>query len=148
MGILTVILLVFFVVNALLLILLVLVQNDDGGGIGGMFAGGSTTVFGSRSGNFLTRATTVLGSLFLVISFSLALISRTPTGSGVEEEARRLFSEETGLNWLDEELNPSINNEINNNLFFHEDIFNINENFLNFGLENTEETPLQPVLPQ
>jgi len=109
MGILSIILLVFFVINAVLLVLLVLVQNDEGGGLGGMFAGGSSTVFGSRSGNFLTRATTVLGSLFLIISLSLALLSRTPTGAGVEEEARRLFAEDSGASWLEEELNPSEN---------------------------------------
>ena len=109
MGILSVVLLVFFVVNAVLLILLVLIQNDDGGGLGGMFGGGSSTVFGSRSGNVLTRATTVLGSLFLIISLSLALISRTPTGTGVEEEGRRLHTDEMGPNWLEAELNPLTN---------------------------------------
>jgi preprotein translocase subunit SecG len=111
MGILSIVLLVFFVINAVLLIFLVLIQNDEGGGIGGMFGGGSSTVFGSRSGNVLTRATTVLGSLFLIISLSLALISRTPTGAGVEEEGRRLPADERGLNWLDADLNPLINND-------------------------------------
>jgi len=107
MGILSIVLLVFFVINAVLLILLVLIQNDEGGGLGGMFAGGANTAFGSRSGNVLTRATTVLGSLFLIISLSLAFLSRTPAGSGVEEEARRISAEGTGANWLQEELNPS-----------------------------------------
>jgi len=107
MGVLSVVLLVLFVINAILLVLLVLIQNDEGGGLGGIFAGGSDTAFGSRSGNVLTRATTVLGSLFLIISLSLAVLSRTPSMSGVEEEARRLSSQETGYNWLDEELNPS-----------------------------------------
>ena len=107
MGVLSVVLLVLFVINAILLVLLVLIQNDEGGGLGGIFAGGSDTAFGSRSGNVLTRATTVLGSLFLIISLSLAILSRTPSISGVEEEARRLSSQDTGFNWLDAELNPS-----------------------------------------
>jgi len=107
MEVLRIVLLVFFVINALLLILLVLIQNDEGGGLGGMFAGGANTAFGSRSGNVLTRATTVLGSLFLIISLSLAFISRTPAGTGVEEEARRITADESGYNWLEEELNPS-----------------------------------------
>jgi len=106
MGILTVVLLVFFIINAVLLVLLVLIQNDEGGGLGGIFAGGSNTAFGSRSGNVLTRATTVLGALFLVISFSLALLSRTPGGAGIEQEARRLSAEEASTLWIDEEFNP------------------------------------------
>jgi preprotein translocase subunit SecG len=106
MGILSIVLLVFFVINAILLILLVLIQNDEGGGLGGMFGGGSNTAFGSRSGNVLTRTTTVLGSLFIVISLCLALLSRTPGGTGVEEEARRISTEETRTNWLEERLNP------------------------------------------
>jgi len=108
MGILSVILLVFFVIIAILLVLLVLIQNDEGGGFGGMFGGGANTAFGSRSGNVLTRATTVLGSLFLIVSLSLAILSRTPTGSGVEEEARRLSAQDTGQNWLQEELYPAV----------------------------------------
>jgi len=106
MGILTIVLLVFFVINAILLVLLVLIQNDEGGGLGGIFAGGANTAFGSRSGNILTRATTVLGAMFLVIALGLALLSRTPGGTGVEEEARRLFADETTGNWIEDELNP------------------------------------------
>jgi preprotein translocase subunit SecG len=107
MGVLSIILLVFFVIVAVLLILLVLVQNEEGDSLGGIFAGGSGSAFGSRSGNFLTRATTVLGALFLVVSLGLALLSRTPRASGVEAEGRRLSTEGAVGNWLEEELNPS-----------------------------------------
>jgi len=107
MGILSVVLLVFFIIIAILLVLLVLIQNDEGGGLGGIFAGGSDSAFGSRSGNVLTRATTVLGALFLIISLGLALLNRTSSGSGVEEEGRRIAVEEARTNWVEEELNPS-----------------------------------------
>ena len=90
MGILGIILLVFFVIVAVLLILLVLAQNEEGDSLGGIFAGGGGSAFGSRSGNVLTRATTVLGALFLVISLGLALINRGPGGSGVEAAGRAL----------------------------------------------------------
>jgi len=105
MGILSTVLLVFFVIIAILLILLVLVQNEEGDSLGGIFAGGSGSAFGSRSGNVLTRATTVLGALFLVMSLGLALLNRTPGGSGVEEAGRELSGEATADNWLDVELN-------------------------------------------
>jgi preprotein translocase subunit SecG len=106
MGILSTVLLVFFVIIAILLVLLVLVQNEEGDSLGGIFAGGSGSAFGSRSGNVLTRATTVLGALFLVMSLGLALLNRTPGGSGVIKEGRELSSEAATGNWLDDELNP------------------------------------------
>jgi preprotein translocase subunit SecG len=105
MGVLSIVLLVFFVIIAALLILLVLIQNEEGDSLGGIFAGGSGSAFGSRSGNVLTRTTTVLGALFLVISLSLALLNRSPGGTGVESAGRELSSEQAGTNWLDEELN-------------------------------------------
>jgi len=106
MGILSIILIVFFVIIAVLLILMVLIQNEEGDGLGGIFAGGSGSAFGSRSGNVLTRTTSILGALFLIVSLGLALLSRTPGGTGVEEEGRRLSSETAGSGWLDEALNP------------------------------------------
>ena len=109
MGILGVALLVIFVIVAILLILLVLIQDEEGDGLGGIFAGGSGSAFGSRSGNVLTRTTSVLGALFLVISIGLALIHRSPVGRGVEEAGRAL-SGEGGVEWfLDDETPPAIN---------------------------------------
>jgi preprotein translocase subunit SecG len=107
MGVLSIVLLVFFVITAVLLVLLVLIQNEEGDSLGGIFAGGSSTAFGSRSGNVLTRATSVLGALFLVISLSLALINRTPGDSGVEAAGRRLLNTDgAGSSWVEDELNP------------------------------------------
>ena len=106
MTILSTVLLVFFVIVAILLVLLVLMQDEEGDSLGGIFAGGSGSAFGSRSGNILTRSTTVLGALFLIISLGLALLNRTPGGTGVEAAGRELSSESLGTNWLEEELNP------------------------------------------
>ena len=104
MAILSTVLLVFFVIIAVLLVLLVLVQNEEGDSLGGIFAGGSGSAFGSRSGNVLTRATTILGSLFLIVSLGLALLNRTPGGTGVEAAGRELSGETATSNWLEDEL--------------------------------------------
>ncbi|MDR2718318.1 MAG: preprotein translocase subunit SecG [Treponema sp.] len=122
MAILSTVLLVFFVMVAILLVLLVLVQNEEGDSLGGIFAGGSGSAFGSRSGNVLTRTTTVLGTLFLVISLGLALLNRTPGGTGVEAAGRELSSEAAASNWLEEELNPQIVPEPQNEIIL-DDIF-------------------------
>ncbi|MDR0997702.1 MAG: preprotein translocase subunit SecG [Treponema sp.] len=104
MTILSIVLLVFFVIVAILLVLLVLVQNEEGDSLGGIFAGGSGSAFGSRSGNVLTRTTTVLGALFLVLSLGLALLNRSPGGSGVEAAGRRQSAGAAESNWVDQEL--------------------------------------------
>jgi len=124
MTILSTVLLVFFVIVAILLVLLVLIQNEEGDSLGGIFAGGSSSAFGSRSGNVLTRSTTVLGALFLIISLGLALLNRTPGGTGVEAAGRELSSELQTTNWLEEELNPPVEiapaPELGNDIIFED----------------------------
>ncbi|MDR2510696.1 MAG: preprotein translocase subunit SecG [Spirochaetaceae bacterium] len=89
MDILSVFLLVLFIIVSILLILIVLVQSEEGDSLGGMFAGGSNSAFGSRSGNVLTKISTVLGALFFILSFSLAMLNRTPSDDRAIEEAGR-----------------------------------------------------------
>jgi hypothetical protein len=45
-----------------------------------------------------------LGALFLIIRLGLALLNRTPGGSGVEAAGRELSGEAAVSNWLEEEL--------------------------------------------
>ena len=113
MGVLEIILLVFFVITAILLVLLVLIQNEEGDGLGGIFGGGGGSAFGSRSGNILTKATSILGALFLLISLSLALLNRNTAGSQVVEEGLKFNFEDqetavdtTTVNWLENKINP------------------------------------------
>ena len=134
MGILSVILLVLFVIVAVLLVSLVLMQNEEGDGLGGIFAGGSSSAFGSRAGNVLSRITTVLGALFLIISLGLALLSRSPSRSGVEEEGRRLLIEGAGSNWVEEELNPSPVTSPYDDLLL-EDLFNLGFDYNDFNFD-------------
>lgn len=81
----------------------VLIQDDQGGGIGAMFGGGSGTPFGARTGNVLTRLTTVLAIIFLVAAFALAWINRTPEAGNVIGRARaeRLLGIERSDWWVE-----------------------------------------------
>ncbi|GAA6183241.1 MULTISPECIES: preprotein translocase subunit SecG [Alteromonadaceae] len=67
------ILIVVYLVVALMLIGMVLIQQGKGADMGASFGGGgSNTVFGSTgSGNFMTRTTAILATLFFVISLIL-----------------------------------------------------------------------------
>lgn len=71
---------IFLVAQVLLsisLIVLILMQHGKGADAGAAFgSGASATVFGARgSGNFLSRATTVIAILFFIVCLSLAYIS-------------------------------------------------------------------------
>lgn len=67
------VLIVVYLIVALMLIGFVLIQQGKGADMGASFGGGgSNTVFGSTgSGNFLTRTTAILATLFFVISLIL-----------------------------------------------------------------------------
>lgn len=67
------ILIVVYLIVALMLIGMVLIQQGKGADMGASFGGGgSNTVFGSTgSGNFMTRTTAILATLFFIISLIL-----------------------------------------------------------------------------
>lgn len=100
MAILSGFLLVIFVISAVILIIIVLMQDEQGEGLGGIFGGGSAAPVGNRSGNILTRATTVIAVVFLVSVVGYAYLNRTPEATNIEAAARQLEGETTGtLEW-------------------------------------------------
>ncbi|MDR2587986.1 MAG: preprotein translocase subunit SecG [Spirochaetales bacterium] len=98
-------LLVIFVLSALLLMAIVLVQDEQGEGLGGIFGGGSSTPFGGRSGNILTKITSVLAAVFLLTSLALAWINRSPEAGDVPGAAQR--QEAGAVDWWVTEEAPS-----------------------------------------
>ncbi|HIV98358.1 MAG TPA: preprotein translocase subunit SecG [Candidatus Ornithospirochaeta avicola] len=99
MTVLGIILLVLFVLVALLLVFLVAIQSEQSTGLGGVFGGDSSTAFGGRSNAFLTKATTILAILFLVLALLVALTHRTGSEdltAAVEQTQRA----EAGTTWL------------------------------------------------
>ncbi len=68
-------LLVIFVIVCLLMTLLILMQRPKQEGLGAAFGGGVTDqVFGARTTNVLQRGTVYLGSLFFLLSLTLAVL--------------------------------------------------------------------------
>ncbi|MCP4429901.1 MAG: preprotein translocase subunit SecG [Gammaproteobacteria bacterium] len=82
------ILLIVQVILSISLIGLILMQHGKGADAGAAFgSGASSTVFGARgSGNFLSRATTIIATLFFVVCMALAYIAshRVAPGSVVD----------------------------------------------------------------
>ena len=106
MGILGIILLIIFVISALLLVFMVLIQDDQGEGIGGLFGGGSSSAFGSTTGNVLTRFTTILGALFLIVSLGLAWINRSVADDDLIKTARVQTTTEGTSEWWKADEEP------------------------------------------
>src|SRR5690242_10502909 len=74
-----------YVLVSLLLLVVILLQQGKGGDIAAAFGGASSqTAFGARAGaTVLTRATTILGALFLLGAFGLTILGRSGGGSVV-----------------------------------------------------------------
>src|SRR5512145_1692870 len=72
-----------YVLACLMLLLVVLLQQGKGGDMASAFGGGgSQTAFGARAGaTVLTKASTVLGVLFMLGAIVLAIMGRSGPGS-------------------------------------------------------------------
>ncbi|MDR1931421.1 MAG: preprotein translocase subunit SecG [Spirochaetales bacterium] len=106
MGIVEIVFIVIFVICAFLLMGLVLIQDEQGEGLGGIFGGGSSTPFGSRSGNVLTKLTSILGAIFLLTSLGLSWVKSSDEAGdvvGAAQIQRRDTSAGTTDWWTTEE---------------------------------------------
>jgi preprotein translocase subunit SecG len=81
MGVLGIVLLVIFIIVSILLVLMVVVQDEGSNSLGGVFAGSSSSAFGARSSSVLVKFTYVLGGLFFVLAFSLAMVNKGSSGN-------------------------------------------------------------------
>ena len=77
------ILLVLNIIFAVILVLLVLMQKSEGGALG-IGVSQENLMFSKTAGNFMTKATALVATLFIICSLALTIISRselTPTSS-------------------------------------------------------------------
>lgn len=88
-------LLVVFVIVCLLMALLILMQRPKQEGLGAAFGGGVTDqVFGARTTNVLQRGTVYLGSLFFILSLTLAILISKQTKQKSLLEPEKAVAEE------------------------------------------------------
>ena len=69
------ILLVVNVVLAVILVIIILLQKSEGGALG-IGVSQESYMFSRTAGDFLTKATAVIATLFIICSLSLTIISR------------------------------------------------------------------------
>ncbi len=79
----TTVLLIIHLFVTLALIGVVLIQRSEGGGLGiGSSQGMGSFMSGRGTANLLTRTTAILGTIFMVLSLTLALLSHGTSGVG------------------------------------------------------------------
>ena len=81
------ILLVINIILALLLVVFVLIQKSEGGALG-IGVSQDNFMFSRSAGNFLTKATAIIATLFIICSLALTIVSRgdlVPTSSVLDK---------------------------------------------------------------
>ena len=79
-------LLIINIILAAILVILVLFQKSEGGALG-IGVSQDNFMFSRSAGNFLTKVTAIVASLFIICSLGLTIISRgelTPTTSVID----------------------------------------------------------------
>ena len=80
-------LLLINIILAAILVILVLIQKSEGGALG-IGISQDNFMFSRSAGNFLTKSTAVVATLFIICSLSLTIISRSelePAGSVLDK---------------------------------------------------------------
>ena len=86
------ILLVLNLILAALLVILILLQKSDGGALG-IGVSQDNFMFSRSAGNFMTKATAVVATFFIICSLGLTIISRgelIPTSSVLDKIEEKL----------------------------------------------------------
>ena len=77
------ILLTLNIIFAIILVLLVMMQKSEGGALG-IGVSQENLMFSKSAGNFMTKATAIVATLFIICSLALTIVSRgelTPVSS-------------------------------------------------------------------
>ena len=81
------ILLIINIILAAILVILVLLQKSEGGALG-IGVSQDSFMFSRTAGNFLTKVTAIIATLFIICSLGLTILSRgelTPTTSVIDK---------------------------------------------------------------
>mgnify|MGYP001403679630 CR=1 FL=1 len=80
------------IILAIILVIVVLVQKSEGGALG-IGVSQDNFMFSRTAGNFMTKATAIVATLFIICSLALTIISRaelTPTSSVLDKTEEKI----------------------------------------------------------
>ncbi len=66
---------VIFVIVSIFIILLILIQDEQGDGIGGVFGGGSSSIFGAKSSSVAVKVTGFFIAFFFIFVILLSFMN-------------------------------------------------------------------------
>ena len=95
--------LIFNIILAIILVVSILLQRSEGGALG--IGASQDSYISSRSaGNFLTKATAIIATLFIITSISLTILTRgdMPTSSVLEKVDEKQDSSEPEIHKSEE----------------------------------------------
>jgi preprotein translocase subunit SecG len=79
-----------FITVGVILIMLVLIQKGRGGGLSGAFGGGGgNTAFGSKTGDVLTWATSIVFGVFVLLAIILNLVAEKYNAQKLSERQQQ-----------------------------------------------------------
>jgi preprotein translocase subunit SecG len=77
---------IIYAIACVLLVIVVMLQSGKSGGMG-LFGGSGSSTLGSQGGDIMTRITTILGTIFLVVAILFTIIvSRDNTASRLDKQ--------------------------------------------------------------
>ncbi|UPA08796.1 preprotein translocase subunit SecG [Borrelia nietonii YOR] len=91
---------VFFIITSFMIILLVLFQDEQGDGIGGVFGGGSSSIFGAKSSNIAIRITAFFITLFFIFVIALSFINTKRVDNSLLRDVK--IDEKSSTFWNDD----------------------------------------------
>ncbi len=83
-----------------MIILLVLFQDEQGDGIGGVFGGGSSSIFGAKSSNIAIRITAFFITLFFIFVIALSFINTKRVDNSLLRDVK--IDEKSSTFWNDD----------------------------------------------
>ncbi|QFP42240.1 preprotein translocase subunit SecG [Borrelia miyamotoi] len=100
---------VFFIITSFVIILLLLFQDEQSDSIGGVFGGGSFSIFGSKSSNIAVRITAFFITLFFIFVVVLSFINTKRVDDNLLKDIKA--NEKTSTFWDDVEQDKDTVNE-------------------------------------
>jgi len=108
MSVILIVLVVLIFIVMVLIVTAILLQEDKSGGGIGMIGGSSQSFFGASSNNFLSRATSILFAIFMVLVISAALVSSSNSQEITMKDIKETEAKDYKLTNKNQVINPPV----------------------------------------